>query len=152
MAEVQFHGSNSPVTEQDIEDVEVQLGIKIPAEVGRLYLRSNGGMPTPHLFPKGDELFSVHEFFPIKYGRPRDRFEDIFIDTIRDPDKADYPPHLIPIADDPGGDYYCYSVKPGEFGAIYCYVWEYYGDPARSIIYLAANLDEFLDALIEEPN
>lgn len=56
------------------------------------------------------------------------------------------PDFLIPFGVTPGGDYYCFSSRDSDFGAIYLHFMDVH-DASRTTRYLAAPLNVFLDKL-----
>lgn len=123
------------------------LGFPLPEELREHYLRFNGGQPVPNLFPKDGELYEVHDFYPVRYGHSlEEAYRNVVIGN------KWFPSHLIPIACDPGGDLFCYSVKPSELGAIYLHQSDYYDDPERAVVFLAKDLATFLAALVTDPH
>lgn len=148
MTTAKFVDVAPPISDGELNELETHLGFSLPKDLRLHYLHSNGGRPVPNLFPKGDEYFSIHEFLPIKYGMQGTRFEDTYSDLVQDNEL--FPKNLIPIASDSGGDYFCYSVEPRKFGAICFYQSDYYDDPERAVVYLAATLAGFLSSLTSE--
>jgi len=149
MPEPEIRKPSTPVTQGDLSEVENALSIRFPPQVRDFYLRTNGGRPYPHLFPKGDERFAIQQFLPIKYPNPRLTVESTYRDLTSDAATANFPKHLVPIGIDGGGDHYCFSAKDEKFGSIYCFSWEHYDDPSRNTIFLADDFDQFVSALTE---
>lgn len=136
------------ISNAELDELEAHFGFSLPEDLRQHYLHFNGGRPVPNLFRKDDEYFSINEFLPIKYGMRGVRFEDTYADLVQDNDL--FPKSLIPIASDSGGDYFCYSLKSGEVGAICFYQSDYYDDPSRAIVYLAKSLKFFLSSLVSD--
>jgi hypothetical protein len=134
-----------PVTSSDLGVVERAFGFSFPADFRAHYLNHNGGRPQNNLFKKDDTVFVVSEFFPIKYGRANSLFEDVFRDLKMDQEVL--PKHLVPFADDPGGDYYCFSIREKDAGSVWIYRGEYSDDLERAVTYLAKSLPEFIENL-----
>lgn len=145
---MKFVDTKPPVSDVDLDGVEIALGFPLPEDLRKHYLHFNGGRPVPNLFRKSGEVFSVQEFLPIKYGMHGERFEDTYKELVVGNDF--FPGELIPIASDAGGDYFCYSMRDGEKGAILFYQSDYYDDPARAIVPLCESLKEFLDSLVSD--
>lgn len=140
--------SYKSLANEEIVNVQASLGIRIPDEIRKFYLENNGGIPSPHLFRKDEEYYAVHQFLPIKYGKKNETLEDIYRNVVLENNY--FPNYLVPFAIDPGGDYFCFSLKENEPGAIYCYVNDYYDDETRSVVYLSPNIKSFLENLQEE--
>jgi hypothetical protein len=147
MAHILLLNPGTPVTKADIAEAESQIGINFPDSIREFYLSWNGGRPNPNLFPKDGDSYVIHQFLPVKYPNPRITVESTYLDLTSDPATEKFPRHLVPIAIDGGGDHYCFSARQSDFGCIYCFCWDYYGDAARSIAFLAASLDSLLESL-----
>jgi cell wall assembly regulator SMI1 len=143
-----FIDTAPPISDGELDEVEASLGFSLPKDLRLHYLRFNGGRPVPCLFQKDDEYFPINEFLPIRYGMRGARFEDTYADLVQG--NALFPANLIPIASDSGGDFFCYSLRPGKIGAIFFYQSDYYDDPSRAIVYLASNLEDFLNSLVSD--
>lgn len=144
----QIIDTETPISIADISDIEKRFGITFPESVRNHYLAFNGGRPVKNLFLKDGEYFQIQEFLPIKHGNKDCLFEDTYQDLVAD--TPEFPDHLMPIAVDPGGDYYCVSMRPQDFGSIYCHMHDYWDDPSRAIVFMAASIEEFIDGMIED--
>lgn len=143
---MKFLNTKPPIASADLATVDEILGFPLPQDLRDHYLQFNGGHPVPSLFPKDDELYSVHEFLPIKHGMRGESFEDTYRSVVIGNEL--FPRHLIPIASDGGGDYFCYSMKPTDVGTICFFQSDYYDDPERATVFLARNLKSFFASLI----
>ena len=67
-------------------------------------------------------------------------------------DENVFPQWLIPLADDEGGNLFCYSLKKNDEGAIYYYNHEFdYGDnPENHITLISTSIIEFITEMCEE--
>ena len=134
------------LTEEDLEKFEKQYDITMPTEIKKHYLLFNGGYPENSLFKLNDDrTYIVNYFYSLCCG------EGLAIEKVLPllKDKKIFPDWLVPLANDEGGNLFCYSVRPQEFGSIYFYSHEFeYGDnPERHITYLASGISEFIDSL-----
>lgn len=145
---VEFIGTVQAVTDSDVGEVERKFGFSFPGDFRDHYLTHNGGRPEKNLFKKDDTVFVVSEFLPIKYGRTNCLFEDVFRDLKID--QQVLPKHLVAFADDPGGDYYCFSVRDKDAGSIWIYRGDYSDEPDRAVEFLAKSLDEFLESMVAD--
>jgi hypothetical protein len=141
----EFTRTLQTLSERDFKEVEESLGFRFPADVRRHYAQANGGRPKKNVFRKGDESFRVLAFLPIKYGEPGDTLEDTYRRIMGA--NPFFPVYLVPVAVDDGGDFYCFSRRDEDYGKIYCYRNEYFDEPKDAVIYLAPNLDNFLNSL-----
>ncbi len=139
--------TEAPVSSADLTDVEQRFGFSFPESVRMHCLAFSGGRPVRNLFRKDDEYFQIHEFLPIKHGKKDCLFEDTYQDLVVD--TPEFPGYLMPVAIDPGGDYYCVSVRPADAGCVYCHLHDYYDDPNRSVAFMAASIAEFLNGMVE---
>jgi hypothetical protein len=54
--------SEDPVTELDLDRAERRMAIVLPDDLRDFYLGSNGGIPIPDCFKRGDQYYSVSCF------------------------------------------------------------------------------------------
>jgi hypothetical protein len=130
------------ISDQDIDNVEHAYSFVFPKQFRDHYLRYNGGSPNKYLFKRDDVIFVVHQFLPIRYGRHR--FEESFRNL--KVEASILPADLVPFGMDPGGDYYCFSTGPKQYGSIWMYRGEY-DDPASAREKLADSLVEFIERM-----
>jgi len=132
------------ITDADIKNSEQQLNIKFPEELKEYYKINNGGHSEVNLFELNGNGYKINEFLPLKYGDDtiESTYKEAFVDN------SLMPKDLVPFAADAGGDYFCFSIKENEYGNIYFYESEYYDNPARSHVFLANSLSEFLEKLV----
>ncbi len=142
--------SYTPLNDKDIERIEKRLKVKLPNEYREFLLKSNGGKPVPDTVKHDGEYFDYVSYF---YGA---RFNTYADDLFRNVEEySEYIlPHYLPIADSPGGDVYCLSLKPEDYGSIYYWDHEmanYDGDPwEENMVKLAGSLNVFLAGLYEQ--
>src|SRR5262249_54572364 len=146
MGQKKFVETEPGIDDADLDEVERTLGFTFPKELRSHYLRYNGGSPTKYLFKKGETVFVVHEFLPVKYGKHL--FEQSFRNLKIEAEIL--PKHLAPFAVDPGGDYYCFSVRKKDIGSIWIYRGEYYDEPERATEFLAKSLNEFVSNMVAD--
>jgi len=138
----EFLKTEQPVTPDDLADVERLLGFTFPPEIRNHYLAFNGGCARKYLFDRNGTIHVLQEFLPVKYGRVGGRFEHVNRDLKIEEEIL--PQHLFALANDPGGDFYCFSVRQHDAGSIWFYTGEYSDEPDRAVRFLASNLGEFL--------
>ena len=141
----EFENTKISITEQDINKIEETFKFNFPTDFKSHYLIYNGGRPKKHVFIDEGYEFIVGYFIPIKHG-VNDRILERVLELFRD--DQDFPNWLIPFADEPGGNLYCFSIDPDEEGAIYYWNHEI-EDPEESYSYLAESLKEFIDSMVE---
>ena len=88
----------------DIEQVEVQLGIKLPPPMHSHYLRWNGGSPEPYVFEDAVIDTVVSEMLPLKSGSNRETASQAYKKLVLDNQLMRM--HFFPFAVDGGGDYF----------------------------------------------
>lgn len=133
------------ISEEYLQQLEKKYSFIMPSMVKKHVLKYNGGYPEKNVFiGKDGERYSVAYFIPIKY---EDYHLEKVLDLLRD--NEIFPEWLIPFADDDGGNFFCYSLRNSEIGAIYYYSHEFdYGeDPENQGTYLSSSFDAFIDAL-----
>lgn len=143
-----FFDVEAPVDDATLAQVENELKFVFPREIREHYLSFNGGCPKRCVFREGECVYVVQEFLPVRHGRKDGLLEDACRDLRNE--REIIPPHLIPFAFDPGGDYFCFGTNPGEAGAIYFFAGEYADDPQRAVSLLASTLREFVERLQED--
>ncbi|HLN26642.1 MAG TPA: SMI1/KNR4 family protein [Gemmataceae bacterium] len=141
-----FVDTEKDISDADLSRVEETFGFSFPSAVRLHCLKYNGGSPQKYLYKAGDTIFVVHEFLPIRYGK--DRLEDT-IQSLKHDDEI-LPKHLVPFAVDPGGDYYCFSVRSQDQGTIWFYIGDYHDEPEKAAVYVAESLPEFIQGMTEE--
>lgn len=139
--------SEAPITELDLDRAEQRMGVVLPDDLRDFLLRSNGGIPIPDCYRRGDEYYAVNCFVPLL--GPDDGIEEA-LRVLRSDERS--PPNVIPIADDPNGDIFVYSTDPATFGQIMFIQGDYFDDPDEFVVPLAPSLDFFLKSLVSHPD
>ncbi|GEA29393.1 SMI1/KNR4 family protein [Clostridium diolis] len=130
------------ILEEDIKYIESKYKFSIPENIKKHYLRYNGGHLKKSMYTtsEGDE-FVVSWFIPIKSDKKSSELDAILADLRVDKIIPDW---LIPFADEAGGDFYCYSLRKNELGAIY-----YWSHEFDDVVYITKSLEEFLNNMVE---
>lgn len=150
MTSVAIYESHSPLVEEDIAEVEQQLGVIFPPDYRAFLLAHNGGYPDPNVFPisglQSDDHGILEWFFCIQAGDYNDLIRNT--STFR----GRVPPNLIPIASDPGGNLICLSVTGRDVGTVY--YWDHEeevdeGEPPdyTNVYFIADSFSTLLDSL-----
>ena len=146
-----FSDTEKNLTNEDLTELEKKYDFQFPKDIRDHYLAYNGGETERYLFMSNGRGFIVNRFIPIKYT-PVEGGETVEfnLDMLRKDNI--FPAWLIPFADDPGGDIYCFSLKKNEGGAIYYWSHEYdYGDNReKHVLYLAKSIKDFIDTMVED--
>lgn len=128
--------------------VEAKLQIKFPQEIEQLYLLYNGGSPERYTFyDEEDDGYVVQKFLSIKNDKNHKDTIEYCIEDFRN--DGVFPNWLIPVAYDPGGNYYCISVDKEDFGSVYFWSHDYeVGENIEEyIVYLAESIIEFVEKM-----
>lgn len=157
-----FKGTEEPATSADIEAIEQEYGFTLPDDYKAHLLTHNGGWPTRTTFlqPDPDEpgefiAREVSEFASVGSG------ENTLEDNLNLLG-ADLHDHLVVFADEGGGDLFCLSVGPEDYGSVYYIAHESYKPPKRKemdqprqygkgVHFLAPSFTAFLEGLVDSP-
>ncbi|MCX7746060.1 MAG: SMI1/KNR4 family protein [Clostridia bacterium] len=147
-----FKSLSKSISDEDLLEIEKKYGFTFPQDIRDHYLTYNGGEPEMYVFIDEGYKYIIQRFIPIKHRKTMDSeiLEDI-LDMLRTADKI-LPDWLIPFADDPGGNLYCFSLNKDEEGVIYFWEHDYdFGeDPEEHVGYLAPSLKSFIEAMAED--
>lgn len=151
-----FIGTEAPAAPADLAAIEAKYGFLLPEDFKKHVLRFNGGWPKRTTFiqvAEGDRIQrSVSEFNPIKHG------ENTLEESLRLL-RGDLHDDLVPFADEAGGDVFCLSVGPEDYGSVYYIGHEFYTPPKRKemrvprqygkgVSFLAPSFTAFLEGLV----
>ncbi|AQS07224.1 SMI1/KNR4 family protein [Clostridium beijerinckii] len=130
------------ISEEDIKYVESKYKFSMPEDIKKHHLKYNGGHLKKSMYTtnRGDE-FVVSWFIPIKSDKKSSELDAVLADLRGDKIIPDW---LIPFADEAGGDFYCYSLRKNELGAIY-----YWSHEFDDVVYITKSLEEFLNNMVE---
>lgn len=118
----------------EIQDLERQLGFRLPERFRALLPQVNGAIPKPNVIKKPEERYSIDTF---------ERIGDIMdsknaIDSVSPSDLL-----LVPFATDGIGNWYCVvAADCSEKGAVYFVDHELEGDEA--FLRIATDLDDMI--------
>lgn len=131
---INFTHFSPTITASDLDNFEQRFGFIFPAVIREQYLKYNGGCPDRNRFTGAKGTFLVHDFIPI-------RMLEKLIQWLKIDQKV-LPDGLVPFANDPFGNFYCFSVSQEDFGAIF---WcEAEGYARHRTEFLARSFDEFM--------
>lgn len=145
----QIHDSKGVVSEQDLINLENQLGIKLPNGYREFLKKHNGGYPQPDGFDfaDGDDGSSVDKFLDISGSKSESIIE--YFNTY----KNRIPKNYFPVAKDPGGNLILIGINNSGSDIYY---WDHENEsedgdvPGMDNMHLiASNFDEFIDNLYE---
>jgi cell wall assembly regulator SMI1 len=143
-----FFNTKKKLSHSDIDHLESKYNFSYPKDIRNHYLTYNGGETEKYVFvdKDGDE-YIVQQFLPISSGN---RDVASILDNLRGDNIL--PEWLIPFADEPSGDFYCFSIKEGEEGEVYLWYHEVIYDPEDSYSFLANSIEEFINGMKEDIN
>lgn len=110
MLENKFLDCETAITSMDLDHLESVIGEKLPTSFRNHYLKYNGGMPERAFWASEDffDPIEVASFRPIVYGEPS------LLSTYQLMLKKQIlPSHLLPFADDLGGNFFCLNLHSG---------------------------------------
>ncbi|CAH0186130.1 SMI1/KNR4 family protein [Pseudomonas mediterranea] len=110
MLENKFSDCETAITSTDLDHLETIIGKKLPVTFRNHYLKYNGGMPERAYWVSEDfyDPIEVASFRPIAYGEPT------LLSTYQLMLKKQVlPTHLLPFADDLGGNFFCLNLDSG---------------------------------------
>jgi hypothetical protein len=154
MTQNDFSKCGPAIENVDIEQLERELGVSLPASMKALYLKYNGGMPTRDWFPMADEWepIWIHEFLPIATTMiDRPTIRSMYFQVVG---KAGYPQSFIPFAVDPGTNLFCLDSADG---SIHYWLTDVSSDDlsvaenrGKADRFLTESFERFLEALVSE--
>ncbi|UYZ63945.1 SMI1/KNR4 family protein [Hymenobacter weizhouensis] len=165
MEQQEFTGTEAPATAADLRAIEQEYGFVFPEDYKAHILRVNGGWPRRNTFLQSRENGrtterDINQFKPVQHGSYT---LERSLESLRD----QLHPDLIPFADEAGGDQFCLSVGPEDYGSVYYIAHESYRPPAfleddelvpqpreygEGVHFLAPSFTAFLEGLIEVPD
>ena len=145
-----IRGVKPPISKSEIGLVEKRLGFDIPPEYKIFLLKTNGGIPYPGSVKYDGEYYDCVAYF---YSAGNDNSSNDLFRNLEEY-RGVVPSHYLAIAESPGGNLYCLSLKNEDYGSVY--FWEHdeanYDGETReeNMILLAPSLTKFIDELYEE--
>jgi cell wall assembly regulator SMI1 len=139
------------LSDDDIVSLERRIGCRLPEPYRRFLLRYNGGRPTPDADTIDIEHLpgsptDVGDFFGID-----DPVGSCNIEWNIEALKGRIADHLLPVACDSGGNRFCISLSPNDYGSVvYCDFDPGFGfHVSESVIYykVAPSFDSFIERI-----
>jgi len=146
------------INSSNIAELEEYVGLTFPLEYKKHLLQYNGGQCEPNVFSffeNGKKTDSCIDYFLAIYDGEYDNLKE-YIKILKIDEKR-LPSHILPIADDPGGNLICISCGNNDFG--YIYFWDHEKEVDYSVeddsnysnLYLIAkSFNQFIEELKEE--
>ena len=155
-----FIGTRDAVAPAVLEAVEQKYGFTLPPDYKAHVLQHNGGWPERRTFIQVDEDGEnverrISNFKP--FGQGKGSFERN-LESLRD----QLHPDLVPFGSETGGDQFCLSVGPEDYGAVYYVAHEFYTPPkkkdrkiprqyGKGVSFLAPSFTAFMEGLVNVP-
>lgn len=136
---------------EDVRKFEEQVSSKLPADYESFLLTYNGGIPMKNRFliSSSQGFDSISVFFGLSLDK-----SSLNINYLLDYYAERFPLGIIPIGEDPGGNYICLDANQGgSYGKVYFQDHEIdnedaQGNPTRDNLFLVADsFTEFLKSL-----
>jgi hypothetical protein len=142
---MEFTNLDRKLSEEEIANVESDLGILFPASLRDLFVNHNGGDPVPYVF-QGHGLHTVvNETLPLISGEGRDTAVDTYELLVLE--RHIVGKRFFPFAIDPGGDYFFVDCETSD-SRVYFYCSDTIDH--NKLIDLGLSLEEFWDRLQPE--
>lgn len=137
-------------TIEKIQYFESRMGLKFPSDYFEFLKKNNGGFPQKKVFlineTQGEDSLSV--FFGIDLTN-----NYISINYLYENYEDRFPKGVIPIGEDPGGNYICINLNEESYGKIYFYDHEVENEDENgkltwnNLYLIADSFTEFLEKL-----
>jgi len=138
---VKFSDCIDPASDEQVDDLERQVGLRFPNGLRRLFREANGGRPNPCIYRDDNNDTDVSECLAIRDGRG----SALWTYELLVLSKRLVPEWFFPFAVDSGGDCFFVSCSPAEAG-----VYVYVNDTAfEHVRLLSASIEEFWSRLVE---
>lgn len=144
---MEFVDSYSPLSPNDLAEVEAKIGLPLPEEYKSFLLTHNGGRPVlDGVRHNGEHFDFIGHFYAV-------RGEMYYDDLVRQIAEHEgmIPKGYLPIGESPGGDVFCLSLKKPTEGAVFHWDHEeanYDGEPWEfNMTNLSPSLAVFLQGL-----
>jgi len=144
---MEFVDSYSPLSPDDLAEVEAKVGRPLPEDYKLFLLKHNGGRPVlDGVRHNGEHFDFIGHFYAV-------RGEMYYNDLVRQIGEHEgmIPKGYLPIGESPGGDVFCLSLKNPTEGAVFHWDHEeanYGGEPWEfNMTNLSPSLVVFLEGL-----
>jgi SMI1-KNR4 cell-wall len=140
------------LSESDISNLEMRLGVELPRQYRRFLMDFNGGCPTPDTVDVGGlpgSATDVQVFFGIDRS---DKSNDVEWNLTTLAERLEQ--GLLPIASDSCGSVFCLSLRRHDRGAVlYCDLQSVFADfdSAPKFYHVASDFEAFLKGLRSFP-
>ena len=153
-----FIGTEEPALLADLQAIEATYGFVLPADYKKHILAYNGGWPKDEntflQVREGEQPIArvLSDMKSVKHG-------DTTLERSLRSLRGDLHDDLIPFGTDAGGDLFCLSIGPEDYGSVYYISHEFYKPPKRKemkqpqqygkgVSFLTATFTDFLNGLV----
>jgi cell wall assembly regulator SMI1 len=141
---VSANGVPAGATEEQIHRIEIELGFSFPKDMRTYYKKHDGKQLEVSKFVlERHGSITLNQMWCIKDEIGNGSFRDLCKLSIENPY---WPKWLIPFANDPGGQAFCFSVNESNYGAIYLHRFEFMGEE-KEALFLSRDFSEFIASL-----
>lgn len=146
-----------PASTEDVATLEARHHFLLPDDYRSHLLSTNGGFPKKRTFLKPDEegqpvAYTLNKFYSVGTG-------SMTVEESLRLAGGDLHDDLVPFSNEAGGDFFCLSVGPEDYGSVYYISHEFYKPPKRKerkqprqygkgVTLLSASFSEFMNALV----
>jgi hypothetical protein len=132
-------------SQEQIAQVEAELGFVFPKSMRDYFLAHDGEQPVNSKFPqKGREPLTLNQMWTLRDAHGLGSFRISCRLCLENPY---WPNWLVPFANDPGDWSFCFSVREDDYGAIFLHRFEFMGED-KEVMFLSHDFSAFLDSLI----
>lgn len=142
---MEFINLDRKLSDEEIADVESNLGISFPASLRDLFTNYNGGDPLPYVFQGYGLHTVVNETLPLISGEDRDTAVDTYRLLVLERQIVEK--RFFPFAIDPGGDYFFVDCETSD-SRVYFYCSDTIDH--NKLLDLGLSLKQFWDCLQPE--
>lgn len=142
---MKFINLDRKLSDEEIADVESNLGISFPASLRDLFTNHNGGDPLPYVFQDYGLHTVVNETLPLISGEDRDTAVDTYRLLVLE--RQIVQKRFFPFAIDPGGDYFFVDCETSD-SRVYFYCSDTIDH--NKLLDLGLSLKQFWDCLQPE--
>lgn len=140
-----------PAGREDVAALERELGVRLPEDYVAVALRHHGGRPTRHLLDFGGEREKVFLSLHGLRADPDNPGRSV-LESHRNLRQYGGDERIVPFADDPAGNLYCFDYRGGEPPSIVYWDHELAAeDPESALTAVAGSFTELLDRLYSRP-
>ena len=150
-----FYQQFKPYTEEELKDLEMNLGVTLPGDYRRFLLQCGGGQPANTVFQQRDKQGKLVRAILVNVflGNSPVSGADLFSRHAVLSDRI--PSDCLPIASNGGSDYLCLGIKGNNYGKVFMWWKDGEADIGakpthKNIEFIADSFDEIASNLKPE--